>query len=293
MKNEGEKMGRMIRGVSKNAKFLAVDTTDIVQEAMRIHESNLLAADSFGRVLTVASMLGASLKGEDILTLRLDTDGQIKNVLVTADSQGNVKGYISENQPTSLEEPVLGIGTLKVIKDFGLKEPYIGVCELSGKGLAYDLSNYFYTSEQIPTVIAFTVLWKDQYEIEKAGGYMIQLLPDADDKFLDALEKKIGAIRTIDELFHGGMDLEDIIALLYDDMESEEKKSVENYEILEKREIRYHCDCKKDKFYRALITLGEEELQKILKEDHKIETECHFCKKKYVFDEEDFKYEKN
>ena len=139
-------MGRVIRGLSKNARFVAVDTTDIVQEAMEIHHCNLLAADSFGRLLTVASLMGNSLKGEDILTLRTDTNGQIKNILVTADSNGNVKGYLSNNTPDVSDTPLLGEGMLKVIKDFGLKDPYIGFCQMSSHGLAYDLSGYFYTS---------------------------------------------------------------------------------------------------------------------------------------------------
>lgn len=286
-------MGRVIRGLSKNARFVAVDTTDIVQEAMEIHHCNLLAADSFGRLLTVASLMENSLKGEDILTLRTDTNGQIKNILVTADSNGNVKGYLSNNTPDVSDTPLLGEGMLKVIKDFGLKDPYIGFCQMSSHGLAYDLSGYFYTSEQIPTVIAFTVLFRDEHTVEKAGGYMMQLLPNAEESFLEALEQKVGAIRSIDELFHGGMDLEDIIALLYDDMNSEEKRVVEEYEILEEKEIQYHCNCDRDKFYRALITLGKEEIDKILQEDGKLEAECHFCGKHYEFREEDFKHEKN
>lgn len=286
-------MGRVIRGLSKNARFIAVDTTDIVQKAMEIHHCNILAADSFGRILTVASLMGNSLKGEDILTLRTDTDGQIKNILVTADSNGNVKGYISNPTPDVSDVALLGEGTLKVIKDFGLKDPYIGFCQITNHGLAYDLSGYFYSSEQIPTVIAFTVLFGDEHTVEKAGGYMLQLLPNAEEAFLEALERKIGAIRSIDELFHGGMDLEDIIALLYDDMDSEEKKEIEKYEILKEKEIRYHCNCNRDKFYRALITLGKDEIDKILKEYGKMEAECHFCGKHYEFREEDFKNETN
>ena len=286
-------MGRVIRGISKNAKFLAVDTTDIVQEAMDIHRCNVLAADAFGRVLTVASMMGSSLKGTDVLSLRLDSDGQIKNILATADSQGNVKGYLSDPEPNSLEEPVLGQGSLKVIKDFGLKEPYIGFCSLSKNGLAYDLSNYFYSSEQVPTVIAFAVLFENEHRVKKAGGYMIQLLPGAEEEFLVALERKIEAIYGIDRLFQEGMDLEDIIALLYDDMDSEEGKAIEEYEILEEKQIKYHCNCERDKFFRALLTLGKKELQTMLEEDHKIDAECHFCGKKYSFGEEDFQSEIN
>lgn len=286
-------MGRIIRGISKNAKFLAVDTTDIVQEAMRIHHCNLLAADIFGRVLTVASMMGSSLKGKEVLSLRLDSDGQIKHIIATADSAGNVKGYLSESEPSSLKESILGEGTLKVMKDLGLKEPYIGFCTLSKHGLAYDLSSYFYTSEQIPTVIAFTVLFENENTVKKAGGYMMQLLPHAEEQFLIALERKVEAIWTIDELFRRGMDLEDVIALLYDDMDSEEKKCVEPYEILEEKEISYHCTCERDKFYRALLTLGEKELRTMLKEEDKVEAQCHFCNKMYRFQEEDFKDEIN
>lgn len=281
-------MGRMIRGVSKNARFVAVDTTDIVQEAMKIHSMNMLAADAFGKVATMAMLLGSSLKGEDILTLRLDSDGQIANIVVTSDSKGHIKGYVSNSNPDVREQAILGKGTMKVIKDFGLKEPYTGFCSLTEKGLAYDVSNYFYHSEQIPTVIAFAINFADENHVEKAGGYMIQVLPDSEEWFIDALERKIAAMRKVDELFRGGMDLEEIIALLYDDMDSEEKRSVEDYEILEEKEISYHCNCEKEKFYRALITLGEKELRSILEEDEKIEAECHFCRKRYRFMEGDF-----
>lgn len=286
-------MGRMIRGISKNAKFLAVDTTDIVQKAMRIHHCNLLATDVFGRVLTVASMMSSSLKGKEVLSLRLDNNGQIENILAIADSDGNVKGYLSDPEPRSLKEAIIGEGTLKVIKDLGLKDPYIGFCTLSKYGLAHDLSGYFYTSEQIPTVIAFTILFEDENTVKKAGGYMMQLLPHAEEKFLVTLERKIDAIWSIDELFRRGMDLEDIIDLLYDDMDSEEKRLVESYEILEEKRIDYYCNCEKDKFYRALLTLGEKELCTMLEEDHKIDAQCHFCNKIYSFREEDFKDEIN
>lgn len=179
---------------------------------------------------------------------------------------------------------------MKIIKDMGLKEPYVGISTVDTGEIAQDLAYYFYNSEQTPTVIALGVKLKDANTVACAGGYMLQLLPDAEDEFITALENKIQAIRPMTELMMGGMDLERILKLLYEDMNSEDnEKLVESYEILEEKEVSYKCDCNKDKFYKGLITLGKEELNKIFAEEEKIEAECHFCGKRYEFKKEDFK----
>ena len=234
-------MSRLIRGVSKNARFVLVDTKDIVQEALDIHKCSPTAISAFGRLLSAGVMMGATLKGNDILTLRTMTDGPLSSMVVTVDKDG-VKGYVSnpeadlpakENGQPDVQA-LVGRGTLNVIKDLGLKDPYVGVSTIESGEIAYDIAYYYVTSEQTPTVIALGVDLENETTVRSAGGYMIQLLPDAEENFIVELEKKIGAIRSVTELFKGGMDLERILKFLYEDMNDESnEKLVERYEILE------------------------------------------------------------
>lgn len=291
-------MGKIIRGVSKNARFFLVDSTDIVQKALDIHKCSPTAIDAFGRLLTAGVMMGSTLKGKDLLTLRTDTDGPLDNMVVTADSDGGVKGYVSNpsadvvltDNGKSNVGALIGKGMLRIIKDMGLKEPYVGMSPIDSGEIAQDLAYYFFNSDQTPTVIALGVKLKDEKTVACAGGYMIQLLPGAEECFIGALEEKIQAIRPMTELMMGGMDLKRILKLLYEDMSSEDnEKLIEEYEILEEKEVSYKCNCDKDKFYRGLITLGKKELNEIFETQKFLETECHFCGKKYKFTKEDFK----
>lgn len=291
---------RIIRGVSKNARFFVINSTDVVQEALEIHKCSPTAIAGFGRFLTAGLIMGASLKGDDKLSLITDTDGPVNNMVVTADANGHIKGYLSNPQADLPLKPIvnqpdvanlIGKGSLRVIKDMGLKEPYCGLSEIQTGEIATDIAYYYVTSEQTPTVIALGVDLQDEKTVRSAGGYMVQLFPGADEKFIDLLEAKIKAIRNVTELFKGGMDLERIVKLLYEDMSDETyQKLVEDYEILEEREVSYYCDCNKEKYYKGLITLGKEEILNLLEElNGTIETECHFCGKKYQFTKEDFK----
>lgn len=290
-------MDRLIRGVSNNARFVLVDTKEIVQEALNIHKTSPTATAAFGRLLTAGAIMSATLKGEDILTLRTTTDGILGNMVVTANSNG-VKGYLSnpgaDLPPLPNGQPdvagIVGKGTLNVIKDMGLKEPYVGVSKIESGEIAYDIAYYYYTSEQTPTVIALGVELADENTVRSAGGYMVQLLPGAEDWFITALEEKIAAIRNVTELFKGGMSLERILKLLYEDMTDENyERLVEDYQILEEKELKYHCNCNKDKFYRGIVALGKDEINDILKEQNEIEVACHFCGKTYKFTKEDLK----
>lgn len=294
---ESDNMGKLIRGASKNARFFVVDSTDVVQEALNIHKCSPTAIDAFGRLLTAGIIMGSTLKGNDILTLRTDTDGILNNMVVTADSNGGVKGYLSnpsadiplKDNGKSDVGRLVGKGFLKIIKDMGLKEPYVGLSEMNSGEIAQDIAYYYYNSEQTPTVIALGVKLKDEHTVEYAGGYMIQLLPGAEELFIDALEQKIQAIRPMTELMAGGMSIERIAKLLYEDMNSEDPdKLVEDYKILEEKDVEYSCNCSADKFYRGLITLGKDELKSIFDEKDEIETQCHFCDKKYKFTKKDF-----
>lgn len=288
-------MSRLIRGISKNARFVLVDTKDIVQEALNIHRCSPTVITAFGRLLSAGVMMGATLKGNDVLTLRTMTDGLLSSMVVTVDKDG-VKGYVSnpevdlpakENGQPNVQE-LVGKGTLNVIKDLGLKDPYVGVSTIESGEIAYDIAYYYVTSEQTPTVIALGVDLENETTVRSAGGYMIQLLPDAEESFIVELEKKIEAIRNVTELFKGGMDLERILHLLYEDMNDEtHEKLIEPYEILDSKEIKYNCNCDREKFYKGIITLGKEQLEEILAERGEVEAECHFCGKRYSFKRED------
>lgn len=279
-------MGRLIRGTSKNARFFIADTTDIVQEAAAIHKYDKYSMEVFGKFCTLAVLMGATLKGEDKLTIRTDTEGYIKNIVVNSDASGNIKGYLVNTDAENVEH--LGKGMMRIIKDMGLKEPYVAITDIDYTNLPNDISAFFYNSEQVPTVISIAGQCTNDGKILCAGAFMVQLLPNADESFITKLEQKVQAIRPMNELMLGGMTLEQIANLLYDDMDTEDDSLVEEFEILENKEVRYQCDCNSDRFYRGILTLGKDDLKHIFEEEKEIEAECQFCGKRYKFLEKDF-----
>ena len=279
-------MGRLIRGTSKNARFFIADTTDIVQEAAAIHKYDKYSMEVFGKFCTLAVLMGATLKGEDKLTIRTDTEGYIKNIVVNSDASGNIKGYLVNTDAENVEH--LGKGMMRIIKDMGLKEPYVAITDIDYTNLPNDISAFFYNSEQVPTVISIAGQCTNDGKILCAGAFMVQLLPNADESFIAKLEQKVQAIRPMNELMLGGMTLEQIANLLYDDMDTEDDSLVEEFEILENKEVRYQCDCNSDRFYRGILTLGKDDLKHIFEEEKEIEAECQFCGKRYKFLEKDF-----
>ena len=279
-------MGRLIRGTSKNARFFIADTTDIVQEAATIHKYDKYSIEVFGKFCTLAVLMGATLKGEDKLTIRTDTEGYIKNIVVNSDASGNIKGYLANTDAENVEH--LGKGMMRIIKDMGLKEPYVAITDIDYTNLPNDISAFFYNSEQVPTVISIAGQCTNDGKILCAGAFMVQLLPNADESFITKLEQKVQAIRPMNELMLGGMTLEQIANLLYDDMDTEDDSLVEEFEILENKEVRYQCDCNSDRFYRGILTLGKDDLKHIFEEEKEIEAECQFCGKRYKFLEKDF-----
>ena len=279
-------MGRLIRGTSKNARFFIADTTDIVQEAAAIHKYDKYSIEVFGKFCTLAVLMGATLKGEDKLTIRTDTEGYIKNIVVNSDASGNIKGYLANTDAENVEH--LGKGMMRIIKDMGLKEPYVAITDIDYTNLPNDISAFFYNSEQVPTVISIAGQCTNDGKILCAGAFMVQLLPNADESFITKLEQKVQAIRPMNELMLGGMTLEQIANLLYDDMDTEDDSLVEEFEILENKEVRYQCDCNSDRFYRGILTLGKDDLKHIFEEKKEIEAECQFCGKRYKFLEKDF-----
>ena len=310
-----EKKSRIIRGTSKCARFFVCDTTELVKEAKKIHELDPIPARIFGELLTATVMMGKDLKGEnDLITVKINGDGPFGNMLATSGKNGEVKGYVSGNPSEDIFKIIdengnfitdengkirfIGEGTLQVIKDIGLKDPFSGVIKLESEKIADNIAYYFLLSEQIKSVVALGVQIDENGEIQKAGGYMVQLLPGVEDGFIDKLEDKLRQIRSITELLNGGMSLEQIVELLYEDITvfeeetdvdgAHKKTYVEDYEILEESDIEYKCNCSKEKYLAAVKTLGDEQINEILEEEGKIQVECHFCRKKYEFTKEDF-----
>ncbi|MGL5122901.1 MAG: Hsp33 family molecular chaperone HslO [Fusobacteriaceae bacterium] len=289
-------MDRMIRGISENARFIVADTTEIVKKSSEIHSCTPGAVAGFGRFLTAGILMGATLKGEDILSLRTETEGLLGQMLLTVNSKGEIKGYLENPGATLSAEresnlsTFIGKGILRVIKDMGLKKPYIGISEMNNGDIAQDIAYYYYTSEQIPTVISLGVSFDKEGNIINAGGYMIQILPNAAEEFIEKLENKISIMKNFTALRRGGMDLERIINLIYEDIDDESgKKKIESYKILEEKKIVYTCNCSKEKMHDGIIAIGEKEIDEIISEKGVINVECHFCGKNYSFEKIDFK----
>lgn len=273
-------------------------TTDMVQEAASIHDTTPLASAGLGRVLTAAGLMGIMLKDDqDKLTVSFKGDGPARQILATAYGDGRVKGYIADPH---IDLPLkgngkldvggsLGNGDLTVIKDIGLKEPYIGSVALVSGEIAEDLTAYFFISEQQNTSVALGVRIEKDLTIGAAGGMIIQMMPQAEEGSLDALEKMIGsmepltsAIRRIYETSAGmtesGM-VSELLQYIFKDMPEEYRPH-----ILKECEIRWYCDCSHEGMARALATIGRKDMEEIIEEDGKAELQCHFCLKKYDFD---------
>lgn len=307
-----EKKSELIRGTSKCARFFVCDTTQVVKDAQSKHGLDAIATVNFGKLLTAAAMMGKDLKVEDgVVSVEISGDGAYGKMVATANMKGHVKGYVGNSSNAKLIDKdgnfvrdekgrikLIGDGIMQIRKDIGLKMPFSGMVALENQDIADIVASYFLQSEQIKSVVALGVKLNEDGTVNRAGGYLIQLLPGAEDDFIDKLEDKLRKIRSITELLNGGFSLERIVELLYEDISAFEenkdangnhkKKYIENFEILEKSEIEYKCNCSKETFLKGLITLGKEQIDEILEEQGKIEVECHFCGKKYQFGKEDF-----
>lgn len=314
---------------SKSFRVYLTISTDLVQEAAKIHDTTPLASAGLGRVLTAAGLMGIMLKDDDNkLTLHFKGDGPARQILATAYGDGRVKGYISNpyvdlplNDQGKLDVGgSLGVGDLTVIKDLGLKEPYTGTIALVDGEIADDLTAYFYISEQQNSSVALGVKVERDLSIGAAGGMIIQMLPDAQEGAVDALEKMIGAMPPLTTLISGlsgsfdpeidrpaeaasaddsgqpaGQTLqadaenqaasERLAALLQEIF----KDVPEEYqpEILAEREIRWECDCSRERIESALLTIGRRDLTEIIEEDGEAELQCQFCCKKYHFNKDE------
>ena len=270
-------------------RAFAATTKNTVQTARTLHNTTPVASAALGRLLTAGAMMGTMLKGEkDLVTLQIKGDGPIEGLLVTADSKGRVKGYpfnpnvdIPPKSPVKLDVGgAVGKGYLTVIKDLGLKEPYVGKTELVSGEIAEDLTYYYAKSEQIPTAIALGVLVDTDTSIKAAGGFIIQLMPGATLEVATMLEERITHLKYITELLDRGETPETILDAVLGDMD---------LEIIDKMPTEFYCDCSREIVEKALISIGEKDLRTILEEDKKAEISCHFCNKVYNFDEADLK----
>ncbi|MBQ6370617.1 MAG: Hsp33 family molecular chaperone HslO, partial [Firmicutes bacterium] len=293
-------MSNALIAIDKSGSFrvCASITTDLVQEAAKIHDTTPTATAGLGRVLTAAGMMGILMKDEGSkLTVNFKGEGPAKQILATAYADGRVKGYIANpyvDLPLTEAGKLdvggsLGIGELSVIRDLGLKEPYMGTIALVNGEIAEDLTAYFFISEQKNTSVALGVKIERDLTVGAAGGMIIQMLPDADEGAVDALEEMIGqmepittTISRLQESRKGWTDTALVRAMVAEIFSG----LPEEYEIkiLEEREIKWDCDCSRERIEQALMTIGEEDLQQILDEDGQAELQCQFCLKKYQFD---------
>lgn len=268
-------------------RALAATTKETVSDARNIHHTSPVCSAALGRLMTAAAMMGSMLKGDnDIITLQIRGLGPIKGIVVTADSKGNVKGYpfvpnvdIPPKFPGKLDvSGAIGDGYLSVIKDIDLKEPYVGRIQLVSGEIAEDLTYYFAKSEQTPSSVGLGVLVDVDTSIRQAGGFIIQLMPGAPDEVIDKLEEKLNTIPYVTDLLDMGKTPEDILELILGEF---------GLKFYERTPVSFKCNCSKERVEKALISIGLEDLTKILEEDKGAEINCHFCNKKYNFSEED------
>ena len=269
-------------------RVIAADTTELCNRAMEIHKMSATAAAALGRALTAAAIMGSILKSEeDSVTLQLNGGGPIGRVIAVADGKANVKGYV-DNPLVDLPLNSAGkldvggaVGTdgmLSIIRDLGLKEPYVGQVPLVNGEVAEDLTQYYATSEQLPTAVALGVLVDVDYSIKAAGGFILQVLPGAYDEDIDNVEKAISEISSVTNMLDNGKKPEDIVEQLLSGYEIEYFDNVNT---------EYKCDCSRERTDRALISIGKEELTKIIEEDGKAEMTCHFCDNIYKYSKEE------
>lgn len=277
----------LLRGISENGGivFYGVDSTDIVREMERMHKTSAVTTAALGRLLTAAAMMGAMLKSsKDSLTLQIKGGGPAGRIMAVADGEGHVKGYV-QNPVVELPPRADGHldvggavgrdGTLDVIRDMGLREPYIGQVPLVSGEIAEDVTRYFAVSEQTPTVCALGVLVNEDLSVRCAGGFIVQLLPGALDSEIDQLEKNIAAMPSVTSMMEQGKTVRDILDMALATFDPE---------VLDTSSVVYHCDCSEERVHRMLKSLGRSEVEKLRDEDPLAEVHCQFCDKTYRVD---------
>ena len=278
----------MIRAIDETGsiRVFVASSTNAVQKAREIHNTSPVSTAAIGRVMTSAFLMGNTIKNkEDKISIQVTGDGLIKNIIAIANSDGEVKAYISNPRadlPLKSKGKLdvggaIGKGMLTVIKDLGMREPYIGQTELVSGEIAEDLAHYFATSDQQPSAVALGVLVDKDYTVKSAGGYIIQVLPNAEEEVISKLEENIANADPVSTLIDKGYRPEDILEYVCKDLDMK---------ILEKKELKFVCDCCEDRMEAALVSIGEKDLTEIIEEDGQAEICCQFCDTKYQFDKD-------
>ena len=283
-------MDYMIRATAANAQVraFAVTSRDLVAYARDAHDLSPVAAAALGRTMSAALMMADMLKGpQDLLTIKIDGDGPIGGIVVTADNLGGVKGYVL-NPDVDLPNNsfghlnvggAVGRGTLTVIRDMGMKDPYVGQTAIQTGEIAEDITYYYAVSEQIPSSVGLGVLVsRKEKKILQAGGFIIQLMPFAEEETISALEKNLQGIDPVTKMLSDGYTPEQMLEKVLEGM---------NLEVTEKTPVAFRCNCGKERYERALVLLGRDEVQKIVDEGEPVEITCQFCGKKYSFSPEE------
>lgn len=281
----------IVRATAANAQIraFAATTRELVEAARKAHNTSPVVTAALGRLMTGGVMMGTTLKGEkDLLTLQVSGDGPIKGMTVTADSQGNVKGYAIEPQvmlpPNAFGKldvgGAVGKGMLRVIKDMGLKEPYVGQTVLQTGEIAEDLTYYFATSEQVPSSVGLGVLMEKDNTVKQAGGFIVQLMPFTEDKVIEQLEQNLKEFPSVTAVLNEGKTPEEMLHILLKGMD---------VEITDTMPAQFYCNCDKKRVEKAIISIGKKEIREMISENKEIEVNCHFCNTSYKFSVEELK----
>ena len=281
----------IVRAMAANqqVRAFAATTRDLVETARAAHNTSPVATAALGRLLTAGTLMGSMMKNEkDLLTIQIKCDGPIQGLTVTADIAGNVKGYVENPNvmlPPSAKGKLdvanaLGLGVLNVIKDMGLKEPYVGQTILTTSEIAEDLTYYFATSEQVPSSVGLGVLMEKDNTVKQAGGFIIQVMPFVEDAVVEQLEKNIANLEPVTTMLDKGMTPEQILETVLAGMDVEFNDTMET---------RFACNCSKERVEKALISIGRKDIQEMINDGKPIEMHCHFCNTSYQFTVEELK----
>lgn len=279
-------MGKIVRALSEDGGVLcsAINSTDMVREMSRLHEASPVVTAALGRMTTAVSIMGGMLKYEgDTLTLRINGGGPCGTLTAVSDYRGNVKCCVGNAAATvplksdgglDVAGVIGGDGTLTVVKDMGLKEPYCGQIPLASGNIADDITKYYAVSEQLPTVVSLGIIFGDGAKIEAAGGFMVQVVPPISEKAVEALERNLANMESINEMLQQRIGPEQIALKALSGLGGD---------VLDSWEAQYYCDCSRERTRGILMTLGKEEVEKLAEEQKETEVCCHFCNKKYRF----------
>jgi molecular chaperone Hsp33 len=279
----------MIRAVAANAQIraFAVTARDLTETARKAHNTSPIATAALGRAMSGALMMADMLKGpRDLLTIQIDGDGPLQGLVVTADNQGHVKGYVKNtnvilppNEQGHLNVGgAIGRGTLTVIRDMNLKDPYIGQIPLVTGEVAEDLTAYYAQSEQIPSSVGLGVLMNKDNTVAQSGGFIIQMMPFAEEETIAKLEKNLSAISSVTSLLQEDPTPEGLLSRILEGFD---------LEITDRLDTRFHCNCSKERVAKAVISLGKKEIESLIAEEKPVEVNCHFCNSHYVFDRDE------